>query len=30
MVEWTVKSNLYAQLQGNFTLGRNMGLQAGT
>jgi len=26
-VEWNVKSNLYAQLQGSCTLGRNMGFQ---
>jgi hypothetical protein len=28
-VEWTVESNLYAQLQGSCTLGRDMGFQPG-
>ena len=28
-VEWTVKSNLHAQLQDSCTLGRNMGFQPG-
>ena len=28
-VEWTVESNLYAQLQGSCTLGRSMGFQPG-
>lgn len=28
--EWTVESNLYAQLQGSCTLGRDMGFQPGS
>ena len=28
-MEWTVESNLYAQLPGSCTLGRNMGFQPG-